>query len=529
VRQRLRLSIRTKLILVIVGVSLAGIATLSMLAAFQEQQAARSALIDETRSLAHLVANRSEAALAFGDAALAEENARALADLPQIEATCIYDERGALFAWHRALASRWECPRSDALASALAIDADSIVLSRPIGADAQPLGSVLIRVSLQPLQRRLDAQLATHAATAAAVGLASLLLALWLQRLISVPLNEVRDVASHIIASGDYSARAPLRANDEIGQLADSFNRMLGKIDIQNRALTELNSSLEDNVRERTADLTNALDTLKRAQDELVRSEKMAALGSLVAGVAHELNTPIGNALVVASTIEHHTRELDAQMQANSLRRSQLEASLRAIGEASVLVARNLGKAHELVSSFKQVAVDQTSAKRRSFDLADVIDETLTTLRPGLKTTPFTIDNDVPPGIRMDSFPGAIGQIITNLVNNAVMHGFAGRDHGRVRIGADVGIAGGKRVRIRFSDDGVGMTDEVRRRAFDPFFTTRFGQGGSGLGLSLVFSITGSVLGGRIALDARPGDGTTLLLDLPLQAPDISVDEEQAA
>ncbi len=529
-KRRRALSIRVKLVLVIVGVSLGGIVTLALLTIFLEQQSARRVLVDEVRSLAQLVANRSEAALAFQDATLAEENARALADLGHIEATCIYDEPGELFAQHRVAATTRPCPVEAPTASIEPLqDASSLQVVRPIGDGASPLGHVLIRASLLPLQRRLDAQLAAHAAIAAGVGLASLLLALWLQRLVSVPLSEVRDVASRIIDSGDYSVRAPVRAGDEIGDLADSFNRMLGEIDAQNRALTELNTHLEDSVRERTADLSNALDTLQRAQDELIRSEKMAALGSLVAGVAHELNTPIGNALMVATTIEDHSRGLLDAAERNTLRRSQLQAFLAQIGEASSLMSRNLARAHDLVGSFKQVAVDQTSAKRRSFELVEVIEETLTTLRPMLKQTGFTIDNRVPAGIRLDSFPGALGQILTNLVNNATLHAFAGRDHGCMRIEAETSIGAGRRVRIRFSDDGVGMSDETRRRAFDPFFTTRLGQGGSGLGLSLVFNMATGVLGGKVDLHSRPGEGTTVELDLPLTAPDLRAGEEVAA
>jgi PAS domain S-box-containing protein len=288
------------------------------------------------------------------------------------------------------------------------------------------------------------------------------------------------------------------------------------------RALLDLNAGLEGRVAERTAalaaandELRNTLDTLQRAQSELIRSEKLAALGALVAGVAHELNTPIGNGLMAATTLDDHTAEFGRILASGSIRRSALDAFVRDARTAAAIVVRNLQKASELVTSFKQVAVDQTSAQRREFALAEVVSEIVLTLRPTFRKTPFTVDYEVPADLRLDSYPGPLGQVFSNLINNALLHGFEGRDHGSVRI---VATGGGGRIRMSISDDGCGIDRAHLPRIFDPFFTTKLGRGGSGLGLHIVHNIVTRVLGGTLNVDSDES-GTRFTIDIPCTAP----------
>lgn len=274
--------------------------------------------------------------------------------------------------------------------------------------------------------------------------------------------------------------------------------------------MAQINSELEARVEERTAEL-------RRAQDELIRSEKLAALGALVAGVAHELNTPIGNSVTVASTLYERTQEFAGEVAAGALRRSALNAYLEAAGTASDLLLRSLGQARNLVASFKQVAVDQTSDQRRRFDLREVVGEVLTTLSPTIRKTPFTVTMDIPEGIVLDSYPGPLGQVVTNFVTNALVHAFEGRRQGSVVIRAAAPEDG--QVAMSVQDDGIGIDQAHFRRIFDPFFTTKLGQGGSGLGLHIVYNIVTRILGGRITMDSRLGSGTTFMLTMPLCAP----------
>jgi signal transduction histidine kinase len=274
-------------------------------------------------------------------------------------------------------------------------------------------------------------------------------------------------------------------------------------------ALRRLNEELEQRVRLRTAELA-------RAGEELVQSEKLAALGRLVAGIAHELNTPIGNSLLVATALSESALELQ-QALAGGLRRSQLDAFLASTTESGLLLERSLQRAADLIASFKQVAVDQTSAQRRTFDLAEIVRENVMTLGPSLKRLPVTLVDDVPDGIRMDSYPGPLGQVLANLVTNAVLHAFEGRAHGVVRIEARP--AGDGAVALTVTDDGCGIPPENLRRVFDPFFTTRMGKGGSGLGLNIVHTLVTGVLGGRIEVRSEPGSGTRFDITLPCFAP----------
>ena len=282
-----------------------------------------------------------------------------------------------------------------------------------------------------------------------------------------------------------------------------------------------LNEQLEKRVSERTTELSRALETLKRAQDELVHSEKLASLGSLVAGVAHELNTPIGNALVSASTLVDMTRDFEEQYARGELRRSVLETYLRHCNEGAMLTQRSLQRANELVHSFKQVAVDQSSERRRAFDLAAMLQEVVDTVRPNIKGKPWTIALDIAPGIAMESYPGPLGQVVINLVMNALLHAFEGRATGEVVLHALPAQNG--LVTLVCSDNGNGIAPEHLPRIFDPFFTTKLGQGGSGLGLSIVHRLVTQVLQGDIVVESTAQLGTRFVLTLPLVVAELTI------
>ncbi|MEN3110839.1 PAS domain S-box protein [Uliginosibacterium paludis] len=285
-----------------------------------------------------------------------------------------------------------------------------------------------------------------------------------------------------------------------------------------------LNQSLEARVASRTqdlaasnAELASTLDKLKRTLDELVRSEKLAALGSLVAGIAHELNTPIGNSLMVASTLHDANRQFREQV-ANGLRRSTLDNYVEEAGSAADILMRNLQRAAELISSFKQVAVDQTSSQRREFDLGEVINEIVITMQPVLRKSQHRLLVEIPAGLRMDSYPGPLGQVIANLLNNSLLHAFDGREHGTIILKATP--EGEKHLRLECRDDGVGITPANLKRVFDPFFTTRLGRDGTGLGLNIVHNIVTGMLGGEISVDSTLGQGTCFSVTLPRHAPE---------
>ena len=260
-----------------------------------------------------------------------------------------------------------------------------------------------------------------------------------------------------------------------------------------------------------------ALRNLRETQNSLIEAEKLAALGRLVAGVAHEVNNPIGISLTVASSLERKTALFVAEVARGDLRRSSLNDFLETSRDASSQLVANLNRAAELITSFKQVAADRNYSDQRVFDLGDLTEQVVMSLRPGLRKHKLTLNVDCQPNLTMNSYPGPYGQVLTNLFLNAVAHAFPDGKPGAVDI--QVRESGKDNVEIIFSDNGCGMSLDVRRRAFDPFFTTRRDQGGTGLGLHIVYSIVTNRLGGRLDLDSEPGGGTRIQIILPRVAP----------
>ena len=337
--------------------------------------------------------------------------------------------------------------------------------------------------------------------------------------------------ASQQIAHGNYNAVRPDESGrDEISLLASNFNLMataissqIKEVEASRHKVEQLNATLEnmvtlrtEQINEKNAELASTIDNLTKTQESLVHSEKLAGLGAIVAGVAHELNSPIGNALTVSTTQTENTRVFLEEME-SGLKRSTLRQYTESSRQAADIIQRNLMRAAELVQSFKQVAVDQSSDQKRPFCLVESVQEYLLILQPTLKKTPYRIEIDLPADLEMNSYPGPLGQVFINLLNNSILHGFDGRAWGVIRIKAEPIHPGW--LRLTYSDDGHGIPPENIDRVFDPFFTTRLGQGGSGLGLNIVFNIVTRLLGGSINVHSAAGEGTTFVILLPQEAP----------
>jgi PAS domain S-box-containing protein len=274
-------------------------------------------------------------------------------------------------------------------------------------------------------------------------------------------------------------------------------------------ALAQQKAQVEQAHRE----LSDVLDRLRQAQDTLVTSEKMASLGALVAGIAHELNTPIGNSLLTATALGDMVTDFQRELEGPGIRRSALEAHLGDAKTACAIIAGSLGKAADLITSFKQVAVDQASDQRRRFGLAGVVRDTVATFAAQLRRAGCEARVDVPDTLDFDSYPGSVSQVLSNLINNALLHAFDGRQHGLVTIIARP--QGTDMAELRFTDDGVGMSSRTLHQIYDPFFTTKMGQGGSGLGMNIVYNIVTGVLKGTIRVESTPGSGTAVVITLP--------------
>jgi predicted ATPase/signal transduction histidine kinase len=279
--------------------------------------------------------------------------------------------------------------------------------------------------------------------------------------------------------------------------------------------LQQFNQNLEQLVDERTTELSQTLANLKATQTQLVEAEKMAALGGLVAGVAHEINTPLGIGVTAASLLADKSTALSEAFKNGKMKRSDLEKYLDTATSSTTLILSNLSRAAELIKSFKQVAVDQSCEKRRIFGVKAYLQEILLNLRPKLKRTKLTIEIHGDENLTIDSYPGAFSQIVTNLVMNSLTHAYEPEDEGRIVLEFQ---QNSEQFIFQYRDDGKGIPGENLSKIFEPFFTTKRGQGGSGLGLHIIYNLVTQRLKGTIQCKSQVGSGTSFLLEFPIQA-----------
>jgi signal transduction histidine kinase len=362
---------------------------------------------------------------------------------------------------------------------------------------------------------------------------ASTVVGMRLSHSISRPIVAVSDGAREII-NGNFDVRIEVATKDEVGLMAEEFNIMTGQLaetmarqarevdehQWAERQVRQLNDELEQRVAARTRELTNAnealaesLGLLRKTQKHLVETEKLAALGNLVAGMAHELNTPIGVSLTAASFLESKAKELGRVIAAGELTRHGLDDFLSEILQAAGLLGTNLSRSAEQIRFFKQVAVEQETGVSAEVNLREYFDELALSLAHYLRKDGHRFYNDIPHALRLHTWPGPLYQVMTNLVMNSIHHGFDGREGGTISFHAR---AAHDRMILECQDDGVGMASEVKSRIFDPFFTTKRGTGRTGLGLSIVYNLVTAKLGGEISCSSEPGKGTVFSISLPI-------------
>ncbi|MFH6954581.1 ATP-binding protein [Pseudoalteromonas sp. XMcav1-K] len=358
----------------------------------------------------------------------------------------------------------------------------------------------------------------------------SIFVSLVVARLMSRPVERVKKLAIEI-AHRDLDKRIRGGKIDEFNELAAAINSMADNLvegyrnlerehheleQIQQQ-VTELNEKLEKRVLERTQQLSAQNQALESAMQQIVQSEKLASLGSLVSGVSHELNTPIGVALTAGSfALEVHNK-IANELKQKSLSVDSLSKHLQQLEEAIGLVTNNCHKASELVINFKQISGDHTSNKRRVFNLAQTLEVVVNTLNTKLLSS-NTVSFYGLENVEIDSFPGAFEQVFINLINNSLVHGFDDSVQGKINISMQQSDA--NFIVINYTDDGKGIDIAHRDKIFDPFFTTRLGEGSSGLGLYIVFNLVTGVLGGEIKLCQSQGkSGVSFDIKLPTVAP----------
>lgn len=301
--------------------------------------------------------------------------------------------------------------------------------------------------------------------------------------------------------------------------LQQAYEQLEIKVELRTQDLLAMNEELQAV----NDELQQALATLQQTQTQLIQSEKMASLGNLVAGIAHEINTPVGVGVTATSHLQKITMDFTMLYEAGGLRRQDLMEYLLDCKEATTIIFSNLERASQLIQSFKQVSVDQSSEGKRIFNVKRYLGEILLSLQPKLKRTHHKVIITCDENLNINSFPGAFGQIITNLVMNSLIHAYEANSAGRITIGVET--QGEDQVSLIYADDGKGMASETLNKIFNPFFTTKRGMGGTGLGLYILYNIVAQQFGGTIQCFSELGKGTTFVMVFPIM-PEILLQEE---
>lgn len=313
----------------------------------------------------------------------------------------------------------------------------------------------------------------------------------------------------------------PPELKDGVAALIEAYRRGVREqrrlVKVSDRLQAQL-ATVNQELARRREEAEEALSRLEQAQDQLVQTEKLAGLGALVAGIAHEINTPVGIALGCASHLSDSTRAIRRLFEADDISVEDFQAYMDTAADTSALILSNCERAAGLIGSFKQVAADRTSEARRTYSLAEVIRETMASLGPGLRRAGLAVRMECPPDLDIDGHPGLLGQVLINLAMNAVTHAFDPGQAGMLSITVDQPEP--DRVRLVFSDDGKGIPAQNLPRIFDPFYTTRRGAGGTGLGLHIVHNLVRGPLSGTISADSREGEGTRFTITFPVTAPE---------
>ncbi|WP_198556606.1 sensor histidine kinase [Paraglaciecola sp. MB-3u-78] len=409
-----------------------------------------------------------------------------------------------------------------------------IEIIRPIRNDGDLLGYVYLRASSETLENLIAQSIMITVSVLLICLLICFFFTLKLQNAITAPINILVKLVQRISRQRDYSSRTELHGIKELDILGEAFNNMLQRtqehMERQTKAESEqakLNLSLEGKVQQRTMALKEAnneliqtLEKLHQFQRQMVQNEKMASLGDMVAGVAHEVNTPIGLGVTASTMMLDRLSDMRKAFEDKTLKASSLSKFISEGEENLNIIYRNLNRAAELISSFKQVAVDQSSENNRVFSFAKLMDEILMSMRPKLKKVKHLINVNCADNLVVESKAGPINQIMINLIMNSIIHGFEDVDQGQIDI--TIESVDDTKISIEFKDNGKGIPEHLRKRIFDPFVTTKRGQGGSGLGMHLVYNLVTQALNGSISIVSEEGQGVQFRILFPVKMVDIN-------
>lgn len=405
---------------------------------------------------------------------------------------------------------------------------DGVVeLTKKIESNGKLIGYVYIRASLDELSRYVQNRVLFDILIALCSLAGAFIIANKLQRRFTQPLYSLLALVQKVSKEKDYQIRVPPMEIMEFHNLGRAVNTMLDRTEQQltklrsaESEIRQLNQDLEQKINDRTLalktsnqDLLNTLSTLHQYQNQIVETEKMASLGQMVAGVAHEVNTPIGLGVTASTLMQDKLAEIQKAFDDKKLTSNQLAKFLGDSAENLGIIYRNLERAANLIRSFKQVAVDQSNDNRRYFNMHQLLNEVLLSLRPNLKKTQHQVVLHCDENLELESKPGPISQILINLIMNSLIHAFEQIEQGTITISVSLANS---RCYLHYKDNGAGVPENIKKRIFDPFVTTKRGEGGSGLGMHLVYNLVTQALNGKIQLESSLDHGIDIQIDFPV-------------
>ncbi|MFT4940375.1 MAG: signal transduction histidine kinase [Paraglaciecola sp.] len=529
------LSIKSLIVWVVMAITALSLILISAVTLYSQIGTYRQAQLDEVRMFSKIVSRSTAKALKEDDGVTADNNLQVLSASELIENVHVYkidkDQKLVFFASYNKSGIAPVKTKFDEVQSLREPKtiASTVEFIAPIEDDGKLLGHVYLRASTEIMEDLIARSISITLGILLISLALCLLLTLKLQRTITKPIEALVKLVQRISRQKDFSRRAETYGIKELDILSSSFNSMLARTQehIQRQVDAEedhrkLNINLEEKVAQRTlalkeanSELIQTLEKLHQFQRQMVQNEKMASLGDMVAGVAHEVNTPIGLGVTASTMMLDRLTDMKKQFEDKTLKASVLAKFIQEGQENLNIIYRNLNRAADLISSFKQVAVDQSSENNRIFSFTKLMDEILLSMRPKLKKVKHEIKLDCPDDLYIESKAGPINQIMINLIMNSIIHGFEFIDKGTINI--SVRMLDSNKIKIIFKDNGKGLAQHLHKRIFDPFVTTKRGQGGSGLGMHLVYNLITQALNGSISISSEEEQGVEFTIIFPVK------------
>jgi len=488
----------------------------------------KTTLTYETKFLAKLVSQYTITPLVFQDNQGAKESLQQLENIQFIDSALLYDLDNKLFASY--VKDKSVTPEDINFVEGFYHD--QLYIKVPVSYKEEHYGQLVLIASTDSMYLKLSDELLDIVLVLLLILLITYFIVARSQSLITAPITKLAKLAQSITRTQDYSLRADKVYNDEVGTLYDEFNFMLSTLQRRGEErdeaeaisqqhqlhLERLTEELEQRVLDRTTELQQSIELIKQTQTQLVEAEKMSSLGNLVAGVAHEVNTPLGISITASSIFSNEIQEVKTLLQNNQLTQTRLQTFLETFEEASALLTLNLNRAALLIKNFKQIAVDQTSESRREFELNDYLREISSTFSSEFKRHKVTLhlsyNRDK---VIMNSLPGVLSQVIVNLIQNSLIHAFVNTTGATITLEV---IAKENNVTIVYQDNGIGIDKSVQKNLFEPFVTTKRNEGGTGLGLNITYNLVFQQLEGSIEVDTTYTHGARFVIHLKTQLPE---------